>query len=53
MSVLLKFYLQKVFSKIKTPKKAKERATPLRKNRNREDLGSGNRESRMDRATRK
>ena len=33
MSVLLKYYIQKVVSKIKTSKKAQEKTAPLRKNR--------------------
>ncbi len=33
MSVLLKYYIQKVVSKMKTPKKAKEKTAPLRKYR--------------------
>ena len=33
MSVLLKFYIQKVFTKIKSPKKVKEMTHPPRRNR--------------------
>jgi hypothetical protein len=33
MSMLLKYYIQKIFSKIKTPKKVKEKTAPTRKMR--------------------
>jgi hypothetical protein len=37
MSVLLKFYVQKVLAKIKSPKPPKKKLDPVRKDRNGEE----------------